>query len=262
MFIIGIDVGGTNTDAVLVKASNHEIITSIKTPTTKDVYTGISNSFIGLMSSPKLKDSISSEQIAAVIIGTTAFLNAVIEESDELAKVNVIRLCGPSSRDYPPFTDWPLSLEAKIKGETYMVNGGYQFDREEISELNEQEIEEIGQKIIQNSKDSNLINLVISGIFSILDPNQENRCARILAPIFQKANINYFFTLSNSFGTIGLLERESASILNASLRPLAYKTIISFEKSLENYKIPKNRLFLTKNDGTLTSLEFAKTHPI
>ena len=260
MYIIGIDVGGTNTDAVLVHSTSHAIVRSIKTPTTKDIHSGVAHALDSLLS-PSVNDPTHPpEDIAAVIIGTTTFLNAVLEESDELAKVHVIRLCGPSSREFPPFTDWPLNLESKIKGKTFMVNGGYQFDREALSDVQEKEIREIGLALLK--EEPNFINVVISGVFSILDSNQETQCASILASLFKEAKVNYSFTVSNCFWTVGLLERESAAILNACLRPLAYKTIGAFERSLEKFQIPKHRLFLTTNDGTLTSLTRAKNFPI
>lgn len=254
-YIIGIDVGGTNTDAVLLNSSNHEIISSIKTSTTKDFVSGVSKAFEGV-----LLPSIHSENIAAVMIGTTTFLNAVLEQSNELARVYVIRLCGPSSTSYPPFTDFPPSLIEKIKGDAFMVNGGYEFDKEEISSVDENEIINIGEKLI--SRDEKLYNIVISGVFSVLDNLQEVKCATILSGIFEKAAKNYSITLSSTFGTLGLLEREAASILNASLKPLALKTVHCFEDFLEKHKISKKRLFFTKNDGTITSINFAKNYPI
>jgi len=70
------------------------------------IHSGISNPFQALMSpSSPSTFQIFPHDISAVIIGTTTFLNEFLEESDELAKLNVIRLCGPSSCEYPPFTD-------------------------------------------------------------------------------------------------------------------------------------------------------------
>lgn len=255
-FIIGVDVGGTNTDAVLISSSTQEIISSTKTHTTKDIFTGVSNAFSSVLSG-----SVKSEDIAAVIVGTTTFLNAVLENSEELSRVHVIRLCGTSSLEYPPFTDFPMNLCERIKGLTFLINGGFEYDKEEISQVKETELQEIADKLIAlGSKD--IINIVISGVFSILDENQELFCARFLSEKLKAAGKSFSITNSSAFGTLGLLEREAASILNASLKPLALKTITSFERFLEKHNICKKRLFLTKNDGTITSLSFAKSYPI
>ncbi|MCC6674033.1 MAG: hypothetical protein IT339_02470, partial [Thermomicrobiales bacterium] len=70
---IGIDVGGTNTDAVLMRGT--EVVAKIKTPTTDDVTSGITtalNHVLGVSQTP-------TSDIAGVMIGTTHFTNAVVE---------------------------------------------------------------------------------------------------------------------------------------------------------------------------------------
>ncbi|MBP0574512.1 hypothetical protein J8J40_29630, partial [Mycobacterium tuberculosis] len=44
---IGIDVGGTNTDAVLV--ADERVVAAVKSPTTADVTTGVRNALAGLV---------------------------------------------------------------------------------------------------------------------------------------------------------------------------------------------------------------------
>ena len=70
---IGIDVGGTNTDAVLVEGS--VVLGSFKTPTTPDVTTGITNALSGVLSGSRLDP----RSCSAVMIGTTHFTNAVAQ---------------------------------------------------------------------------------------------------------------------------------------------------------------------------------------
>ena len=48
-------------------------------------------------------------KVQRVHIGTTHFVNAVVERR-ELAKVAVLRLCGPASTELPPFVDFPAQL--------------------------------------------------------------------------------------------------------------------------------------------------------
>ena len=70
---IGVDVGGTNTDAVLMDGLT--VIAKIKTPTTADVTGGIATALRGVLTD----SGVLSSQIDAVMIGTTHFTNAVIE---------------------------------------------------------------------------------------------------------------------------------------------------------------------------------------
>lgn len=62
-------------------------------------------------------------------------------------------------------------------------------------------------------------------------------------------------------GQIGLLERENASILNASILTFAQRTIRGFQKAMHALKLACP-LFLTQNDGTLTTAASAARLPI
>ena len=66
-------------------------------------------------------------QVSSVSIGTTAFINAVLErDARRLAKVAVIRLCGPYTRQCPPFIDFPKRLRALTEGHIGYVDGGFE----------------------------------------------------------------------------------------------------------------------------------------
>ena len=70
---IGIDVGGTNTDAVLIEGQR--VLASVKAPTSEDVTGGIVSA-LGTL----IRDAgVEPDGIAAVAIGTTHFTNAVVQ---------------------------------------------------------------------------------------------------------------------------------------------------------------------------------------
>ena len=73
---IGIDVGGTNTDAVLVE--DDRILASIKTPTTADVTSGITRALADILAA----SGAAPDSLDAVMIGTTHFTNAVAQRRD------------------------------------------------------------------------------------------------------------------------------------------------------------------------------------
>ncbi|HXO00964.1 MAG TPA: hydantoinase/oxoprolinase N-terminal domain-containing protein, partial [Stellaceae bacterium] len=66
---IGIDVGGTNTDAVLLEEGR--VVHAVKTPTTEDVTGGILAALDLLRQHPQ----VASGRIDGVVIGTTHFIN-------------------------------------------------------------------------------------------------------------------------------------------------------------------------------------------
>ena len=83
---IGIDVGGTHTDAVLMDGAR--IVTSHKALTSSDVRRGLMEALDAVM----LEAQINADAIDAVMIGTTHFTNAVIERK-ELSQTAIIRAC-------------------------------------------------------------------------------------------------------------------------------------------------------------------------
>jgi N-methylhydantoinase A/oxoprolinase/acetone carboxylase beta subunit len=95
---IGIDVGGTNTDAVLLE--DGRVVHAVKTPTTEDVTGGIETALGLLTRHPE----VSRGRTDGVVIGTTHFVNAVIQRRN-LAEVAAIRIGLPASASVPPFCD-------------------------------------------------------------------------------------------------------------------------------------------------------------
>jgi N-methylhydantoinase A/oxoprolinase/acetone carboxylase beta subunit len=100
---IGIDVGGTNTDAVVL--DDGLVVHAIKTPTTPDVTTGILTALAGLAD----HSDVTGRTIDGVVIGTTHFVNAVVQRRD-LTRVAAVRIGLPASASLPPFCDWPEDL--------------------------------------------------------------------------------------------------------------------------------------------------------
>src|SRR5262245_24467560 len=85
-FRLGIEVGGTNTDAVILDAAD-QVITSTKSPTTADVTTGIVNALQAVLTVSQLPPTA----IRYAMLGTTHCTNAIVTRKD-LSPVGVIRL--------------------------------------------------------------------------------------------------------------------------------------------------------------------------
>jgi N-methylhydantoinase A/oxoprolinase/acetone carboxylase beta subunit len=246
MLRIGIDVGGTNTDAVVMDGTR--VVEWIKMNNSEDITSGVTEALHQLLA----KAGVVAGQIGAVMIGTTQFTNAVVQRRD-LAPVAALRLCLPAAQSLPPMVDWPDELRESVGNCWYMAHGGYEFDGREISPLNEDEIRGIAGKIGERG-----INAVaVSAVFSPINAAMEQRAAAILTEELPGVRV----TLSEQIGRVGLLERENAAILNACLQPLGAKVIDAFIQSLADAGITA-QLFLTQNDGTLMVADFAKQFPV
>uniref|UniRef100_A0A8H7K6G1 Hydantoinase/oxoprolinase N-terminal domain-containing protein n=1 Tax=Bionectria ochroleuca TaxID=29856 RepID=A0A8H7K6G1_BIOOC len=236
---IGVDVGGTNTDAVIVdttlsKDPASSIIAAKKTPTTSPSVTdGIKAAAV---QSVLDESNVDRRHIASLAIGTTHFINAIIERDERhLSKVAVLRdiMCGYCTQ----------------------VDGGLQIDGSiEASVVESQVVEECAQ-----IRQHGIRAVVVSGVFSPLDHHvhQEETVRRIINRELPGVSV----TCSSEISNLGFLERENASILNASIHRFAQRTIREFKTAMKSLKLQCG-LYLTQNDGTLLDAETAARLPI
>ena len=243
---IGIDVGGTNTDAVLLEDGS--VVHAVKTPTTEDVTGGIVSALGLLIRHPE----VACGAVDGVVIGTTHFVNAVIQRR-KLAKVAAIRIGLPASASLPPFCDWPEDLAGLVRGQVFMLEGGHEYDGREFMPFDETGMRQAARQI----RDGGLHAVAIASAFSPLDPSHEERARAILTEECPDCAI----TLSHDLGRIGLLERENAALLNAALTDLARVTIAGFRQAIAASRIDAP-LYLTQNDGTVMSADAAMALPV
>lgn len=243
---IGVDVGGTNTDAVIL--DRDEVVAFVKTPTTEDVTSGIVTALRGVID----KAGVGAEQIAAVMIGTTQFTNAVVE-ARSLLKTAVVRLCGQATRAVPPLTDWPPRLRDAVEGQVVMTGGGREYDGRLLAPLDAAELREVAADL----EEAGITTVAITGVFSPADDSDERQAAEILL----EANPGLEVSLSSEIGSIGLLERENATVINAALRGLARRIVEGLEEATraEGLRAP---VFLSQNDGTLMAAEHTRRYPV
>lgn len=241
---IGIDVGGTHTDAVVVDGAR--VASAFKTPTTPDVLGGIEQAIRGVL------QAVDPASIGAVMLGTTHFANALVQ-AQRLTPVAVLRLGLPSGEALPPMVDWPESLRSVVEGQVFMLHGGHEFDGREIAPFDEAEVRTAARQV----RESGIRVAAVSAVFSPANDDMERRAAAILAEEVPGLEI----TLSSSIGSVGLLERENAAILNATLLPLAEEIVEAFGGALRRLGLGCH-FFFTQNDGTLMSAEFARRFPV
>ncbi|MGU3400643.1 hydantoinase/oxoprolinase N-terminal domain-containing protein [Brucellaceae bacterium D45D] len=243
---IGIDVGGTNTDAVLI--DGNQVISAVKFPTTSDVMQGVVNA-IGKVMADQPTDA---SPIDAVMIGTTHFTNAVVERA-RLERIGAIRIAMPAGASLPPMVDWPEDLRDEVKPLSFMVEGGHEYDGRPLVPLDKSAIRDAAMKI----RDAGITSIGISALFSPLTTKCEDEAAEIVRSIIPDARI----TLSSSLGRIGLLERENVTLLNAALQNLGRTTVSAFENALKQAGISAP-FYLTQNDGTVVLAEVAAANPV
>lgn len=244
---VGIDVGGTNTDAVLLDQDSN-IIHSLKTPTTRNVSDGIDLALAKLMQ----ESNIDKKLIHYAMLGTTHCTNAIVERKG-LNQIAVIRIGAPATLAIKPLAGIPQDLKDVLGKYVYLIEGGHEFNGDEISPLNEKELYRIANEV-KGKVDS----IAITSVFSPVSKEHEVRAEKIMKEVLgEEINVS----LSHEIGSVGLLERENATILNASVINVAKATAEGFINALKHEGIHA-KVFFSQNDGTLMSIEYTMKYPI
>ena len=254
---IGVDVGGTNVDAVAIDTSKQHtetrgLLAHYKTPTTSDVTKGIATAIRTILDLSQL----STSDIVSVTVGTTHFINAAIEQdARRLNRVAIIRLSKSFLREVPPFSDFPPGLAKIINGYVGYVDGGLHIDGSQESPIVESQVVARCAEI----KALGLTSVVIAGVFSPIDEifQQEEQVRKIVTRELPGVEV----VCSHEVANIGFLERENASILNAAILDYAKRTVSGFRRAMKALNLTC-RLFLTQNDGTLLDSASAAKFPI
>ena len=246
MYRIGVDVGGTNTDAVVMQGD--KILSGVKSPTTEDVMSGVVDAVERALSDANADKA----KVTAVMIGTTHFTNAVVERK-HLATTAAVRLCLPAAQCLPPMVDWPTDIREAVGNHYWMAKGGHEFDGREISALDLNELDDIAAEIGK----AGIETIAITSVFSPVSDEMERKAMEQMAKTLPDAD----FTLSSEIGRLGILERENAAIMNASLRALSERTVDAFGRALEKVGLTCP-YYITQNDGTLMSREFVQSYPV
>lgn len=246
---IGIDVGGTHTDAVILDERN-KLVAAEKVDTTPDVSSGINNSLELVLKASRVKGN----DVSAVMFGTTHCTNAVVERKN-LARVGLLRIGKPATTGIRPLYSLPEDLRRALGDTWEIIHGGHEFDGREIWALDEEAARAAAEKFRASGVEA----VAISSVFSPVSSAHEERVGEIVSSIMGS---RVPVTLSHEVASLGLLERENAAALNAALFKVANAAIAGFVESVKKMGLASAKIFLTQNDGTLMNVEYARKYPI
>lgn len=288
-FKIGIDIGGTNTDLVLVDNCD-KIVYAKKTTTTDPVDKGFSFLLTSIFQDGEF--DVKPEQISGVFVGTTHAVNAVLQRKN-LFKVGVIRLTGNAGKFLEPCYGWPQDLKDTILAGYEIVNGGYYCDAREIAPINKDKIIACVENLLKKGAES----FAIIGTYSPIKNDQEVLVAQLIKEVSGKAlqvkqetisgldlygvslqgqqelvsGVGGFgeslinscapVCISSDIGGTGFIERENATILNAALKKCMKSGFHALEAAVKenNLSCP---IFITQNNGTIIGIKDAIEYPI
>ena len=243
---LGIDVGGTNTDAVILDRAD-QVLAKSKVPTTHDVTGGIIAALDAVIGSSRLDAS----RITHAMLGTTHATNAVLERR-KLHRVAVIRIGAPATLGVRPMFEWPADLTAVVSAGATIVPGGIEFDGRDLSPFDDNAVASFLGSVAGRCD-----GVAITSVFAPVSPRHELLAAEIVKRELGEMPVS----LSHEIGSVGLLERENATILNAALAGVAGDVARALGQALAAHDLSPVTYF-AQNDGTLMALDHALRYPV
>jgi len=243
---LGIDVGGTNTDAVVMDAQDH-LLASAKVATTNDVTGGIRAAIAAVTE----QLGVGRSRITHAMLGTTHSTNAVLERRD-LRRVATIRIGAPATLSVRPLFGWPEDLRQVISAGETIVEGGFEFDGRPIVPLDTDAIARFATSMA-GVADA----IAVVSVFAPVSAEHELRAQEIIATELGDVHVS----MSHQVGQLGLLERENATVLNAALTGVARHVAQAFTRALADHAL-EPITFFAQNDGTLMALSYAERFPV
>ena len=242
---LGIDVGGTNTDAVILDAADR-VLAKAKVPGTPDITGGITAALDAVLAVPGADPA----RISHVMLGTTHATNAVLER--RLRRVAVIRIGGPATHSVRPMYGWPADAAAAVSAGAVIVDGGIEFDGRDLVPL---DTAAIARFLGQAGPAAE--GVAITSVFAPVSARHELAAAEIVRRELGDVHVS----LSHQIGSLGLLERENATILNAALAGVASDVAGALRAALTARGLAA-ATFFAQNDGTLMTLDHALRYPV
>jgi len=243
---LGIDVGGTNTDAAILDSADR-VLAKAKVACTPDITGGITAAIDAVMRAP----GIDVGRITHVMLGTTHATNAVLERR-KLRRVAVIRIGGPATYAIRPMFEWPRDLADAVSAGETIVDGGIEFDGRDLSPFDGDAVARFLGEVAGAAEA-----VAITSVFAPVSPRHELLAAEVVKRELGEVPTS----LSHEIGSVGLLERENATILNAALVDVARDVASAMQEALAVHGM-QPATFFAQNDGTLMALDHALRYPV
>ena len=255
---LGVDVGGTFTDILLVNEESGETFRAKTSSTPADQSIGVLR---GIEHACRLA-GIGLEQIGDVLHGTTVATNAILEGKG--ARVGLVTTDGfrqvlQIARSFVPgglagWIIWPKPEPLAALEDTVEVRGRMGSKGEIVTPLDEDDVRVQLRKLSQQGVEA----LSVSLINSYANSEHEQRIGEIAAEELPGIAVS----LSSSvLPELREYERTITTVANAYVQPQVARYMANLESQLKDSGA-SGKLFILKSDGGLVSAGTAADNPV
>ena len=241
-YLLGVDTGGTYTDAVILDDDANAVIASAKSLTTRpDLSLGIGQAIDTAMTSA----GVTGADIAMVSLSTTLATNALVEGQG--GKVALVAIGFQSNELQRAGLGDALGDDPVI-----LLAGGHNHSGTEAAEL---DIDALDAAI--SDLDQDISGFAVAASFATRNPEHET-----IVKDFIRAKTGKPVTCSHELSqALGGPKRALTAVLNARLIGMIDGLITSCETHLRKIGI-EARLMVVRGDGALVSAKVAREKPI
>lgn len=255
---LGIDVGGTFTDLVLINDETGEIHYTKTLTTPNDLAEGVLRGITKILDIAKVKE----EQIEYIVHGTTIGTNALIERKG--AKVGLITTAGfrdvleiarverPDAGLYDMTVDLPQPLVPRYLRMEVEERIGAQG--EVVKPLNEATVATAAEKLLAER----VAAIAVCLLFSFRNSTHERRIREICHQLNPHIPVTISAEIAPEFREF---ERTSTTVMNAYLLPITHKYIDALTSRLRE-KFGRLDLRIMQASGGAMTAEVAKSHAV
>jgi N-methylhydantoinase A/oxoprolinase/acetone carboxylase beta subunit len=233
---LGVDAGGTYTDAVIFDLEKNITLCKAKSLTTRWDFT------VGIRKALEQLDQDCLRKIELVSLSTTLATNAIVEHEGQ--KVGLILM--------PPFgMDIAQNVSYQPKS---IIQGQLDITGGEILPVNPAEIRSVVCRMIENH---NVTAFAVSGFAGSINPEHELQVKQII-----QEETRLFVSCGHELSdTLDFQTRAVTAMLNARIIPRLANLLLDLERVLKRFGID-SPVVVVKGDGTLMSSAMAKIRPV
>jgi N-methylhydantoinase A/oxoprolinase/acetone carboxylase beta subunit len=243
----GVDLGETHAEAVVLDDSDR-VLARARTPVGENVEASLRATLDAVSGC----EGVDPRRITRAVLGSAAALEA-IEQRRGLRRVAVLRIGAPLTLAIPPLATWPAQLRAAVSAGEAVVSGGAEYDGRMVLPLDEEAVTRFLASVAGAAE-----SVAVTSLFSPISPDHELAAAEIVR---RELGGSMRVSLSHEIGTMGLLERENASVLNAALFGVVERLLETMRETLEQRRVDAE-LFFAKGDGTVMTPEHSLRFPV
>lgn len=237
---LGIDTGGTFTDAVIYDYEKRQVLCSSKTLTTREDLARC------ILAAIQALDETFFSDIRLVALSTTLATNACVEGRGSPARLVII------GGDKKIVASRHAEFGLPPAGEILYVEGRISLDGTIVEEPDWGQVRSMLSEAALTDR-----SFAVAGMLASRNPALEYRVRDILCELGCEAVCSCDLAVNE----LNYLRRASSALLNARLTPLISEFIASVKLSLSRLRV-EAPVYIVRSDGSLMSADFAVLRPV